>query len=179
MRANWKLLFENYSECYHCAPVHPSLARVTPPTSGENDLVEGPVTGGFMTINDGYESLTLSGRACGVPVGDLPADDRRRVYYYAIFPNLFLSLHPDYVMAHTLWPVAPDRTRIVCTWLFSPRTLEDPSLDPNDGVAFRKGLPPETVQKIRQALLKISSTDAGKKLFEEAIGTQGVAETNL
>ncbi|HET7563857.1 MAG TPA: aromatic ring-hydroxylating dioxygenase subunit alpha [Gemmatimonadaceae bacterium] len=136
VRANWKLLFENYSECYHCAPVHPSLARVTPPTSGENDLVEGPVTGGFMTINDGYESLTLSGRACGVPVGDLPADDRRRVYYYAIFPNLFLSLHPDYVMAHTLWPLAPDRTRIVCTWLFSPRTLEDPSLDPNDGVAF-------------------------------------------
>jgi phosphonate transport system substrate-binding protein len=48
---------------------------------------------------------------------------------------------------------------------------------PNDGVAFRKGLPPETVKKIREALLKISSTEEGKKLFEEAIGTRGVAET--
>ena len=134
--ANWKLLFENYSECYHCSPVHPSLSRVTPPTSGENDLVEGPVTGGFMTINAGYESLTMSGRACGLPVGDLPPDDHRRVYYYAIFPNLFLSLHPDYVMVHTLWPVAPDCTRVECSWLFHPRTLEDASFNPDDGVEF-------------------------------------------
>jgi Rieske 2Fe-2S family protein len=28
---NWKLLFQNYSECYHCGPVHPSLAKLTPP----------------------------------------------------------------------------------------------------------------------------------------------------
>jgi phosphonate transport system substrate-binding protein len=57
------------------------------------------------------------------------------------------------------------------------RIVEESQDIPNDGVAFRKGLPVETVQKIRQALLKISATDAGKKLFEEAIGTQGVAET--
>ena len=57
------------------------------------------------------------------------------------------------------------------------RIVEESQDIPNDGVAFRKGLPAETVQKIRTALLKISATDAGKKLFEEAIGTQGVAET--
>jgi Rieske 2Fe-2S family protein len=136
VRANWKLLFENYSECYHCASVHPSLSRVTPPTSGENDLVDGGATGGYMTINSAYESLTMSGRACGVPVGDLPPEDRRRVYYYAVFPNLFLSLHPDYVMAHTLWPDAPNRTRVSCSWLVHPDTLEDSSFDPEDGVAF-------------------------------------------
>ncbi|HEU5303587.1 MAG TPA: aromatic ring-hydroxylating dioxygenase subunit alpha, partial [Gemmatimonadales bacterium] len=44
VRANWKLLFQNYSECYHCGPVHPPLAKLTPPTSGENDLIEGPFT---------------------------------------------------------------------------------------------------------------------------------------
>ena len=42
VNANWKLIFQNYSECYHCGPVHPPLAKITPPTSGENDLTDGP-----------------------------------------------------------------------------------------------------------------------------------------
>ena len=136
VRANWKLVFQNYSECYHCAPVHPALAKASPPTSGENDLIEGPFTGGFMTINPGFESLTVSGRACGVMVGDLPEEDRRRVYYYAILPNLLLSLHPDYVMVHTLWPRAADRTAIECSWLVHPDTLAGGGYDPRDGVRF-------------------------------------------
>ena len=136
VKANWKLLFQNYSECYHCGPVHPSLARATPPTSGENDLVEGPFTGGFMVMNAGYGSLTLTGRSCGLPVGDFPAEDRRRVYYYAILPNMLLSLHPDYVMYHTLWPQAPDRTLVSCSWLFNPQTLGDSRFDPADGIDF-------------------------------------------
>jgi Rieske 2Fe-2S family protein len=136
VRANWKLLFQNYSECYHCGPVHPTLARITPPTSGENDLVEGPFTGGFMVINEGHESLSMSGRSCGVTVGNLPEEDLKRVYYYSIFPNLLLSLHPDYVMFHTLRPQAPDRTLITCSWLFHPDTLGNPAHHPEDGIEF-------------------------------------------
>ena len=49
----------------------------------------------------------MSGRACSLPVGDSPEEDRARVYYYSIFPNMLLSLHPDYVMVHTLWPSRP------------------------------------------------------------------------
>jgi glycine betaine catabolism A len=136
VRANWKLLFQNYSECYHCGPVHPPLAKLTPPTSGENDLIEGPFTGGFMVINEDHQSLTMSGRSCGVMVGDLPEEDLNRVYYYAIFPNMLLSLHPDYVMFHTLWPEAPDRTRIYCSWLFHRDTLNNPKHNPEDGIQF-------------------------------------------
>ena len=133
---NWKLLFQNYSECYHCGPVHPSLAKLTPPTSGENDLTEGPFTGGFMVLNRGIESMTMSGRSCGVAVGDLPEEDMNRVYYYAIFPNMLLSLHPDYVMFHTIWPEGTKRSRIFCSWLFHPATLSDPTFKPDDGVEF-------------------------------------------
>ena len=136
VRSNWKLLFQNYSECYHCGPVHPALAKLTPPTSGENDLTEGPFTGGFMVINRGAESLTMSGNSCGVTVGELPDEDMNRVYYYAIFPNMLLSLHPDYVMFHTLWPKGVDRTQIICSWLFHPATLGDPTFNPDDGVEF-------------------------------------------
>jgi Rieske 2Fe-2S family protein len=134
--ANWKLIHQNYSECYHCSPVHPALVRITPSSSGENDLFDGPFLGGYMVITEPGGSLTMSGRACGVAVGDLPEKDLQRVWYYSIFPNVLLSLHPDYVMAHTLWPAAPNRTRIVCEWLFHPETLRRPEFDIDDGVAF-------------------------------------------
>src|SRR5688572_29966117 len=80
VRANWKLLFQNYSECYHCPAVHPALVKLSPADSGENDLIEGPFLGGFMLLSREGGSMTLSGGACSIPVGNLPAEDRRRVY---------------------------------------------------------------------------------------------------
>jgi len=136
VRANWKLIFQNYSECLHCPVIHPELAKLAPYTSGENDLVDGPFLGGYMTITREGGSLSLSGRACGVPLGELPAADLNRAYFYTIFPNLLLSLHPDYVMFHTLWPDGPARTRISCEWLFHRDSLSRPELDPEDGVRF-------------------------------------------
>jgi Rieske 2Fe-2S family protein len=135
--ANWKLFFQNFSECYHCPRIHPELTRLSPYRSGANDLTEGPILGGYMTIAPPGDSLTLSGQAaCPQPVGPLGDDDRRRVYYYSVFPNLFLTLLPDYAMWHTLWPVAPDRTRIVCEWLFAPEAAAGPAAGPEDAVAF-------------------------------------------
>jgi len=137
VEANWKLLFQNYSECYHCSPVHPALVKLSPATSGENDLFDGPFLGGFMIINEHVGSMTMSGRACGVPVSDeLHDDDHHRVYYYSIFPNMLLSLHPDYVMFHTLWPAGSGRTRITCGWMFHSDSLQDPAWDIDDGVKF-------------------------------------------
>src|SRR5438552_4759573 len=62
VRANWKLIFENYSECYHCPGVHPALSKLTPYDAAENDLATGPFLGGFMPITKG-NSLTMSGNA--------------------------------------------------------------------------------------------------------------------
>ena len=30
VRANWKVIVENFMECYHCAPMHPELVRLLP-----------------------------------------------------------------------------------------------------------------------------------------------------
>jgi glycine betaine catabolism A len=136
VKANWKLIFENYSECYHCPGVHPALARLTPYDSAENDLCEGPFLGGFMSITRGH-SLTMSGKACAVPVGDIRNEDHHRVFYYSIFPNMLLSMHPDYVMVHQLLPQAPDRTLIFCDWLFNPEAAaSDRGYNPNDAIEF-------------------------------------------
>jgi glycine betaine catabolism A len=137
IRANWKLMFENYSECYHCSPIHPALVKLSPSDSGENDLTQGPFLGGYMTVVPGYDSLSVSGKSCGIPVSeDLPDEDRDRVYYYSIFPNMLLSLHPDYVMVHTFWPQSHDRTLIECDWLFHPDAAVYPGFNPDDGVQF-------------------------------------------
>jgi len=139
VRANWKLIFENYSECYHCPGVHPALQRLTPYDLAENDLAAGPFLGGFMPITKGH-SLTMTGDACALPVGDIKGGDSERVFYYSIFPNMLLSMHPDYVMVHQLWPQSPDRTLILCDWFFHPEAAEvnDPSsrFNPDDAIEF-------------------------------------------
>jgi Rieske 2Fe-2S family protein len=58
------------------------------------------------------------------------------VIYVNIFPNVLLSLHPDYVMTHRLTPLAADRTMIECTWAFAPEALERPGFDPGYAVEF-------------------------------------------
>jgi len=149
VKANWKLMFENYSECYHCPGVHPMLSKVSPYDSAENDLTEGPFLGGFMRINKG-KSLTMSGEACAFPVagkeqelataspsdGGQGREGKDRVFYYSIFPNMLLSMHPEYVMVHQLWQRSPERTLIVCDWFFHPEAAERDGFNPKDAIEF-------------------------------------------
>jgi Rieske 2Fe-2S family protein len=135
VRANWKLIFENYSECYHCPGVHPMLSKVSPYDSAENDVCEGPFLGGFMSITKGA-GLTMSGKACALPVGDIRSEDHARVFYYSIFPNMLLSLHPEYLMVHQLWPKSPERTLILCDWFFHPEAFDRGDFHPNDAIDF-------------------------------------------
>jgi glycine betaine catabolism A len=133
VRANWKLMFENYSECYHCPGVHPTLSKISPYDSAENDLTEGPFLGGFMKINQG-KSLTMSGNACALPLGKI--ENPQQVFYYSVFPNMLLSMHPEYVMVHQLWPQSPDRTLIVCDWFFHPDAFARSDFNPEDAIEF-------------------------------------------
>ena len=142
VRANWKLMFENYSECYHCPGVHPMLSKVSPYDSSENDLTEGPFLGGFMRVNKG-KSLTMSGEVCAMQIDHDHKQEQQqeqekgeRVFYYSIFPNMLLSLHPDYVMVHQLWPQSPNRTLIVCDWFFHPEAFDRPEFKPEDAIEF-------------------------------------------
>jgi glycine betaine catabolism A len=114
VRANWKVIIENYHECYHCPHIHPELCAVSPPNSGDNYDLPGAWVGGSMDLRDGMETMSLDGRSGG---RFLPGVDRRRVLYVSLLPDLLLSLHPDYVMTHRLRPVEPGLTRVECSWL--------------------------------------------------------------
>lgn len=135
--ANWKLIFQNYSECLHCPMIHPELSVVLPYTSGANDLTSGPFLGGFMEIRPPNESATLTGRSCGRLVSDhLAGDDTRRAYYYTFMPNMALSIHPDYVNFYMLTPVSVDRTIVETQWMFNPANEGDPKFNPRDAIDF-------------------------------------------
>ena len=133
VNANWKLIFQNYNECYHCPTVHPLLARLTPYKSAMNHLDEGPFLGGPMQITVEGGSMTMDGRACA---SALCEDEKDLVHYYTFFPGMFLSLHPDYVLVHRLERIQPDRTRIHCDWLFHPDEINRKDFDPSSAVEF-------------------------------------------
>ena len=135
-QANWKILCENYNECYHCAVVHPELNRVSHYRNGGNLETGRYYVGGPMTLNDGCNTMTATGRSDRPDLPAIDVADRTSVQYYHVYPNLLISLHRDYVVTHTLWPIEAGRTRIVCEWLFDPDTAAAPGFDPSDAVDF-------------------------------------------
>ncbi|HET7704012.1 MAG TPA: aromatic ring-hydroxylating dioxygenase subunit alpha [Candidatus Limnocylindrales bacterium] len=138
--ANWKFIAENYSECYHCPPLHPQLNKLTPYDVGGDYAPDGAWQGGWMELVAGAETMALDGgrgsKHGRPPMCGMTAEDERRIFYYVLWPTAFLSIHPDYLLVHRLVPVAPDRTTVVCQLLFEPETMAPPDFDPTDAIAF-------------------------------------------
>ncbi len=125
LNCNWKLILQNYQECYHCPGVHPLLSQWTPVHSAQHDYSKGAVIGGFMDLTRERGSMTMDGSAAGPPVGCVGGEDLQRIYYYSVFPNLLLTPHPDFVMYHHIIPQGPGKIINDCYWLFHPDTIKD------------------------------------------------------
>jgi Rieske 2Fe-2S family protein len=136
LACNWKVILENYHECYHCPLIHPELCQVSPPASGDNFELDGAWVGGTMDLKDHAATMSLDGHSDGVPIPGLDGERLRTVTYLGLFPNLLLSLHPDYVMTHLVEPLGPDLSHVVCTWYFPPEAAGQPGFDPSYAVEF-------------------------------------------
>ena len=136
VRANWKVLVENYQECYHCPQIHPELCAVSPPDSGVNWDLPGAWVGGWMRLRDDAVTMSLDGRSGGLPIPGVEPDRLRRVDYVAVFPNLLISLHPDYVMTHRLVPMSAGETWVECAWAFPQEAVQHEGFDPAYAVDF-------------------------------------------
>jgi glycine betaine catabolism A len=134
VKANWKAIVENYSECLHCPGVHPELNRLSHYQTGVDLEGPGAWCGGSMTLNDHAATMSTNGGGPARP--NIEGVDPRKVLYFAIFPNCLISLHPDYVMLHTLWPRGAGRTEVICEWFFEPETMEREGFDHTDAVEF-------------------------------------------
>jgi Rieske 2Fe-2S family protein len=132
--ANWKVLCENYNECYHCAGVHPELCEVVPAfreRGGANlDWLSG------IPHRSGAYTFTSSGTTRRRAFPTLSEEERVRHKGELVYPNLFLSLACDHVAAFMLQPRGPAATTIDCHFLFEPHEIRQPGFDPLDTVEF-------------------------------------------
>lgn len=131
--ANYKLILENYNECYHCAGVHPELVRLVPAFGrGGADLD----WAGGIPHREGAWTFTASGTSARAPLPGLDDDERRRHKGELLYPNLMLSLSADHVSAFTLWPLTAGHTRVVCDLLFDAHEAARATFDPSDAADF-------------------------------------------
>jgi len=130
VRANWKLILENFMECYHCGPMHPELCDLLPGFRSGKTYGDGDAA----TLADGVEAFSITGKASRPPLPDLRPEDLRRYYGEVLLPNLLLNLLDDHIVVHTVWPQGPEQTRITCDWLFDALVMTRPDFDPMDAV---------------------------------------------
>jgi Rieske 2Fe-2S family protein len=132
--ANWKVILENYNECYHCGPVHPELCRLVPAFKDRGGSALDWERG--VPHREGAWTFTETGTTNRRPFPGLDSDEQVRHKGELIYPNLMISLSADHVTAYTVWPTAPGHTRIHCDFLFHPTELERADFDPSDAVDF-------------------------------------------
>lgn len=132
--ANWKVICENYNECYHCAGVHPELCAVVPAfkdRGGANlDWLRG------IPHRPGAYTFTRSGTTNRRAFPGLDPDEQVRHKGELVYPNLFLSLACEHAAVFILQPKSPTRTEIICHFLFEPYELAKSDFDPRDATEF-------------------------------------------
>jgi Rieske 2Fe-2S family protein len=127
VKANWKIVVENYNECLHCPQVHPELVQVIPLFRfGEVWDEEIPDDGNRMM--EGATSFTPTGKSQLPTFPGLEPEDHEMYYGTYQFPNLMLNLHPDSAMYYIGYPKGPNHTTVVSQFMFRPETIADPEL---------------------------------------------------
>jgi len=120
--ANWKLIVENFMECYHCATIHPELTEVLP------EFADGLAAQVFVNhgaeFGEGVQGFTVDGSAGVDAIPTIDAEQDRRYYAVTIKPQVFVNMVPDHIIFHRMFPMGPDRTVVECDWLFLPSVVE-------------------------------------------------------
>ncbi|HEY2659873.1 MAG TPA: aromatic ring-hydroxylating dioxygenase subunit alpha [Caulobacteraceae bacterium] len=132
--ANWKILCENYNECYHCGPLHPELCAIVPAFRAAGGA--GLEWERGVPHRDGATTFTWSGTTDRAPFPDLNEDERTRHKGELNYPNLFLSLAADHVTAYILWPLSASSTQVECLFLFAQDEMRAAAFDHTDASGF-------------------------------------------
>ena len=133
IQANWKLIVENFTECYHCPTVHPELCRIIP--GFRNGVIFQEESDGARFI-EGGNSTTMDASTRRPLISTITDEDANRFRSTTIYPNLLCVFVPDHVQTWTLWPMGPKATRVVFELLYEAPTLAAPGFDDSDAASF-------------------------------------------
>lgn len=126
VNCNWKIFWENYSECYHCPRVHPELCKVMPvykkAVLGDSDLpgwqprFDGDK--GLPHVSDKATTWTMDGQSTLPPIDGLTDEERDAgVTFMSITASFYIVGHPDYVRSVRILPRGPETIDLVVDWL--------------------------------------------------------------
>ncbi|QNK82489.1 aromatic ring-hydroxylating dioxygenase subunit alpha [Nakamurella sp. PAMC28650] len=122
VKANWKLIIENFMECYHCATIHPELTEVLP------EFADGYAAQAFVNhgadFADEVKGFTIDGSEGLEMLPGIDPDQDRKYYAITIKPQVFINMVPDHIIFHRMYPMAADRTVVECDWLYLPSVVE-------------------------------------------------------
>ncbi|RZQ63608.1 aromatic ring-hydroxylating oxygenase subunit alpha [Amycolatopsis suaedae] len=121
VKANWKLIIENFMECYHCATIHPELTEVLPEFA--DGYAAQYYVGHGAEFGEEIEGFTVDGSAGLGRLDGVAEDQDRRYYAITVRPQVFINLVPDHVIFHRMFPLAADRTLVECDWLYAPEVV--------------------------------------------------------
>lgn len=145
VRANWKLILENFRECYHCGGAHPEYCRtVLFAAALDNSRLEAEErrltaahearwkAAGLETrtvlftpdtwhlawrfpLREGFVTQSLDGKPVGPVMGSLPDRDAG-VLAITTAPNFWLEASSDYAVSIMLFPVSATESDLELTW---------------------------------------------------------------
>ena len=147
LRTNWKLIAENFRECYHCGPAHPEYCNAVIGANLRESVdevlaerrVEWQKKGLAVDTIDfkddsfhfairyplrpGVQSYSLDGKAVAVPMGD-HKDFDAGVLGFVVYPNFWMDAVSDYMWTMRLTALSPSCTAIDLTWLVDEKATE-------------------------------------------------------
>lgn len=155
---NWKLVFENNRECYHCGGSHPSLCR-TYSDSPTMTAMDGPDSAAPEILDhwkrceaaglpsrftndpkmqwrlaripllNNAESYTMSTkRAVNKLMGDMPFHDAGSLLFY-LYPNTWNHFLADHAIVFRVLPISPTQTQVTTKWLVPKDAVEGVDYD--------------------------------------------------
>ncbi len=133
LHANWKIVYENNIECYHCPSIHPELCAIQP--NIRKGMIGSSSSDGNPLI-EGGNAFTPDAKTKRPLISTITPEDEGRFRSTPIWPCLFLGLLPDTVFTFNVWPLTPEKSGVTVEWLFEPSTIAMPDFDPSDTVDF-------------------------------------------
>lgn len=147
LRTNWKLVAENFRECYHCGIAHPEYCSVVVGANltESSDAVtqerrmewrkKGLAVDTVDFDNDsfhfairyplrpGFDSYSLDGKPVSKPMGD-HKDFDAGVLGLVLYPGFWMDAVSDYMWFMRVTAVSPSQTDIDLTWLVDGTAVE-------------------------------------------------------
>ncbi len=133
--ANWKVLAENYSECLHCAVVHPELVDLVPIYKTGKTIQPDREDWG-ASLAQGKTSLSYNQNESMALLPAMEELDEYSVFGAFVYPNMLIDISPTVAVLTRYVPRSPTHTTIFTYYLFPKSVVDDKSLDLEPTISF-------------------------------------------